>query len=391
MSWKDNIENIEFSILTGDNELFYPLWSTSSQDVEFNVSEFNFIELEGSLITRKKIKSQKIPLNILFQGENHIETAEKFLQSSKDSRYWTVTHPVIGIVYGHPSAISKNNDDLNTVSFSIDFWETIRPGEIKSAKVYPLELIETKNIELLEFGSLNLIPNQKSELKSLVSNINSRYEALLNKTNIDKYKGLLSNAMSGIDNLISQPQKAIRNITNLIQFPAYIEGVIKNRIKLIKEILKDILDIFPNNKMLYSVFGSSIVSGMALIIMQPNETDFVTRNDVQIQFDNLSSTYNEFLDEINKEDLSFEQDFQEAIVLNEIVINTLYYLYDVSFNSKQERFDIVESDTNLILLTHKYMGLDVLDKNIDIFREINGIKNKNLFIVKKGRKITYLV
>ena len=389
MSWKDNIENIEFTIVTGDNEIFKPLYASSSQDLEFNISEFNFIELEGTLVTRKKVKSQKIPLNITFQGDDHIDISEKFLQSSKDPRYWTVTHPIIGEVYGHPASISKVNDDLNTVVFSIDFWETIRPGEVLSSKVYPLELIESKNIELIEFGSLNLIPDQKPEFKSLVSKIESRYDTLINATNIDQFKGLLSNAMSGIDNLLKEPQKAIRNISQLIQFPAYIEGILKNRVKLIQAILNDIKEIFPDNNLNYSIFGGAVVSGIAQIILKPSENDFITRNDVQIQFNNLADVYDNFLNEVD--DGNFQQDFQEAITLNEIIINTLYYLYDVSFDAKQERFDIVESDTNLILLTHKYMGLDFEDKNLNTFRELNGIKNKNLFIVKKGRKITYLV
>ena len=389
MSWKDNIENIEFTIVTGDNEIFKPLYSSSSQNLEFNVSEFNFIELEGTLVTRKKVKSQKIPLNITFQGDDHIDIAEKFLQSSKDPRYWTVTHPIIGEVYGHPASISKTNDDLNTVVFSIDFWETIRPGEVLSSKVYPLELIESKNIELIEFVSLNLIPDQKQEFKSLVSKIESRYDTLINATNIDQFKGLLSGAMSGIDNLLKEPQKAIRNISQLIQFPAYIEDTLKTRVALIQAILNDIKEIFPDNNLNYSIFGSVVVSGIAQIILKPSENDFVTRNDVQVQFNNLADVYDNFLNDIDNN--NFQQDFQEAITLNEIIINTLYYLYDVSFDAKQERYDIVESDTNLILLTHKYMGLDKEDKNLNTFREINGIKNKNLFIVKKGRKITYLV
>ena len=389
MSWKDNIENIELTIVTGDKEIFKPLYTTSSQDIEFNVSEFNFIELEGTLVTRKKVKSQKIPLNIIFQGDDHIDIAEKFLESSKDPRYWTITHPIIGEIYGHPASINKINDDLNTVVFNIDFWETILPGEIKSAKVYPLELIESKNFELIEFGSLNLIPDQKPELKSLVTKIQSRYDVLIDKTNIDKYKGLIADAMSGIDKLLSEPQKAIRNISNLIQFPAYIEGAIKIRVNIVKAILDDILEILPKNKMVYSIFGGTVVAAISQIILKPGENDFITRSQVREQFNILSETYDLFLNEVD--DGNFQQDFQEAITLNEIVINTLYYLYDVSFDAKQERFDIVESDTNLILLTHKYMGLDFEDKNLNTFRELNGIKNKNLFIVKKGRKITYLV
>ena len=47
------------------------------------------------------------------------------------------------------------------------------------------------------------------------------------------------------------------------------------------------------------------------------------------------------------------------------------------------------SDTNLIVLTHKYFGLDADDKNILAFKETNNIKNNELFKIPKGRVIKY--
>ena len=65
-------------------------------------------------------------------------------------------------------------------------------------------------------------------------------------------------------------------------------------------------------------------------------------------------------------------------------------LFLLSFDARQERnFELTE-DSNLILLTHKFMGL-ANDENLETFREINGIKNKELFKVKKGRVIKYFI
>ena len=78
-------------------------------------------------------------------------------------------------------------------------------------------------------------------------------------------------------------------------------------------------------------------------------------------------------------------------MLNEIVNKTLYNLFDFAFKAKQERTVEIEKDSNLIVLTHKYLGLDENDENIEIFRKMNNISNRNIFGVKKGTVIKYLV
>jgi len=52
---------------------------------------------------------------------------------------------------------------------------------------------------------------------------------------------------------------------------------------------------------------------------------------------------------------------------------------------------MTEKDSNLIVLTQRYMGLDPDDNNINTFRTINKIKNNSIFLVKKGTQITYYV
>jgi hypothetical protein len=69
---------------------------------------------------------------------------------------------------------------------------------------------------------------------------------------------------------------------------------------------------------------------------------------------------------------------------------TVSNLFDLAFDAQQERVVYLPKDSNLVLLTHKYMGL-ANDENMQRFREINNIKLKELFRIKKGRKIKYYV
>ena len=77
--------------------------------------------------------------------------------------------------------------------------------------------------------------------------------------------------------------------------------------------------------------------------------------------------------------------------LYDLFTESIASLYQLAFGAKQERIVEVMEDSNLFLLTHRYMGLDVEDKNLELFRNINNIKNDELFKVKKGRKIKYFV
>ena len=125
MSWKDKIENGIFKIRTGDGKVFRPLWKPGESSIEFNTSAYNFINLEGTLVDRKKAQSSKYPLVFWFQGDNHIDEVKAFLNSAKDSRAWEVEHPIYGIINGQPLSIDRNDVDYNVTQIKVDFWESI--------------------------------------------------------------------------------------------------------------------------------------------------------------------------------------------------------------------------------------------------------------------------
>ena len=66
-------------------------------------------------------------------------------------------------------------------------------------------------------------------------------------------------------------------------------------------------------------------------------------------------------------------------------------LFLLSFDARQERLYELTEDSNLIVLTHRFLGLDADDANIESFRKINDIKNDELYRVRKGRTIKYFV
>lgn len=153
-----------------------------------------------------------------------------------------------------------------------------------------------------------------------------------------------------------------------------------------------------NEKSFFESFGASLISSACVITFSPKKNDYVSKKEIEKISSKINLIYEDYLlimdsvqSSIENVSNAFSTNFSSQSVLSEIVNKTLYNLFDFAFKAKQERTVEIEKDSNLIILTHKYLGLDENDENIEIFRKMNNISNRNVFGVKKGNVIKYLV
>ena len=153
-----------------------------------------------------------------------------------------------------------------------------------------------------------------------------------------------------------------------------------------------------NNKAYFETVGGAAIAAMCVAISTPIDGDYVTRQDIQDSIDLLQNTYNDYLNimdasyvDITNQTNSFVASSNTQALLQQLVIQTIAGLNSQILNAKQERIINLMQDSQLIVLVHQYMGLDVADKNIETFRQINNIKNNSLFLIEKGTQIKYYV
>jgi hypothetical protein len=408
MSWKDKLENSIFEIETGDGKVFKPLWKPGEKSKEFNTNLFDFINVEGTYVGRKKPKSSKYTFVFWFQGEDNIEQAESFEISASDSRAWKVRHPFYGTLNGQPLSISRNDTFLNVTEVTVEFWETIT-GDGVRRKIAPLDSIKSKGIVFQDVSSqiysskVDVKPINQSSVKQNVSNFSLRYNSILDDVNYSDYQASLSKAMQSIDEMILYPVQAIKDINTLINLPSEFQKSVEQRFNLMKEIFFDIKDVFTlgnnrANKSYFEAMAGAILSSMAVTAVSLTSSEFYTRLQIQNLAEDLLGFYRNYLQildesQVRIEDVSnsFMIGYEGQSVLNTLILEAVHSLYDLAFDARQEREVVLDKDSNLIILTHKYMGLDENDENINTFRKINNIKNKSLFIIRKGRKIKYYI
>lgn len=410
MSWKDKLENNKFAIQTGDSKVFYPLWKNAAKVKEFNITAFDFIDVEGTYVDRRKPKSAKYDILIYFQGDNCMNEADDFEKSADDSRYWVINHPIYGTLKGQPISISRNDSTINIVELSIEFWDSIINQYVEertsikdeiSDKKDQMEIASANNFDL----KTNPTPANQNKVREFIKSMDSEYKKFLDDSNYNDYQKTLSQCRDSVDNIIIDSRTLILDVSRTIDSIKDMPNVnVFQKIGAISNLFNQLLrefsfeSITDFNRYYFESAGASLISTMCLVGLNPNKNDFISRSDVQKILSVLDSSYLQYIEKLNLFELgknnrnnNYDSNFAVQSNLNLITKKTLYDLFAISFSFKQERVVELGADSNLILLTHKYMGLDSKDENLELFRQINSIRNESLFIVKKGAKIKYLV
>jgi len=407
MTWRDRVENTIFSITTGDGVTYFPSLPIGYETTkEFNTATFEYINVEGSEIARRNVKARQFPLAFVFTGEDNIDQAEAFDLSCNDNRPWQVAHPMYGGIVGQPISVRRSDAQLNVTQFNVDFWETITDKPFAISYESPQQKItdtydEYHELSPLDYESkVDLKAADITTVKTSADSINALIKKGLDAVNYTEYQQLINTAFTAIDSLTTQPIDAIRTIHDVIMAPSRFLISVDNRISLIVSLYNSIGAILAqvpsrNNKAYFeTAAGVSIVS-LATAMLNPLPTDYKTRLAVTNAADNLAGVYNDYLSimdaayvSINNPATSFSTSINTQNALQNAVFQTLIALQTIAFNAKIERRVLLTSDSQLIVLTHKYMGL-ASDENIETFRTINNIKNTNLFLVPAGTDIIY--
>lgn len=415
MGWLDNLQNIKFAITTGDGKTYYPLWKSGEKSKDFNTTVFNFIDVPGSLVERKRPQSSKYPLVFWFQGDDNVEQSEAFEKSAEDKRIWTVIHPFYGTIKGQPVSIARNDNNYNLTEITVDFWESIDvdyPNSNfsvqdntlarkdacleSSAKSYAAkDVFKSEDIQKNKTAN-NLVA---SSFTNTISSI-PKEDNLVGEDVYANYQTALSSAQKTSDNLLDDAFKAIQQSQSLLDLPSSLDTSVKIKLQdyliaysKLKGILKTVAD-----KLFFQSMGAACISSYCNASVNFQDGDFQTIPEVEAAVSDLITMYEDYLLILDQNSVSiydvenvFQPDASVQSDLNDIVNFTVGNLYQLAFEAQQERIVHTSKDTNLILLTHRYLGLDATDENIERFRTINNIKLKELFKIKKGRAIKYYV
>lgn len=375
-------------IITGDKQEFelFVRQNDNSISYDFNTSIYDFINKEKSFVDRRNVKSRSLPIIGYFQGTDNQSLAEQFRISSIDKNYWIVNHPVYGVIYGQPLKASFTNEDLNTTIVEVDFFETIIDSKGIESNVSPVEKLDNLYIDLTQ-NSINAYQvEDKKNLQDNLNNVRDNYQSLF-YNNIDDFLDKYQEASKSIDQSLSFPERYIQDIFSFNNLIKNVKTNVFDKISRIQNILNYVLGSNNYSPKYKEVIAASSVATMAQSIIEL-DTNLMTRKELVQLNETVVNAYNSYFTQLEQSDI--ELDFELQSTLYSMVWISVYNLFNVIYNARQEREYMCETDTNIILLTYKFMGI-VTDENLRFFKKVNNINTDELFNIKKDRVIKYYV
>lgn len=411
MSWTEAIKN-GVQITTGDGVTYYPLTRIESftGSFEFNISEFEFPEIEGTKVDRRLRKGVRYPLELFFQGDNCIQQGKAFIESSRDKRPWKVLHPVFGQFNGQPISIEFDSSGLNIFKITTTVVETILEdgaktvfSPIENSKQIVLSAKESNAasfksaINVLKVSDLNL-------MKSNVSNLHKKaIGSITDQDLFNKYTNLFNEVQTKIDSSLSEVDFGILLLQDFINYPASFQISVKSRLSLLKsqaiQMSANIVNFVTfNEKKIFENNKGELINAIIATIVSPFENDYQSAVDVYFVISEAIEIYNDFLSELQflQSPNGFEigsylpdASFIEALgyAFNYAISN----LFAIALTAQQQRVIVLEEDSNVIILAHRFYGLNPDDSTLNRFIETNNIGLSETYQIKKGRKIVYFI
>lgn len=414
MSWKERANN-KLTIITGDGIPWDFTWKDPSMEIEYNITLFEFPEVEGTFADRRERKGIRIPLTIFFIGDNHIDKWAAFRVSADDKRHWIMKHPYYGTMNVQPIRMGVDQSGENVSKIQIELIETIVEDNPKITRKPQDEInfraTQMQDLRAVSFANTVPSPNIKTVnfvRNQTIKNYEKGKKALKSTLDSEKYFQLFTDASNKILTFTSDPLATIRSIQAMVNAPFQFANTVKARIALLVaqvELLNTSVDTITGKqqKASYDTMVSEIVASMAQASVTTqnsdlNVEDYQNATDVVDVVETLQDNYDTYAKNIDsiQSDTGTEEDGYMPDPTNQrdiqdLIDYTCSVLMQIALNGKQERSIILEYDSNPIVLAHRFYGLQDDDSTIDYLIKTNGWGMSENEIIRKGTKVIFYV
>jgi len=212
MSWVEKVRN-DFIIKTGDGKKYIPNWLNATKAKEYNISEFDFPNIPGTLVRRTTVRGAKYNLEIYFQGDDNLDISKAFETSADDNRNWVISHPYYDNLIVQPISLSFDNSEHNVTKITGTVIETITEDYPKGS-ISPADKINADKEALDSTFSQSFANNvqpKTADINLLSQNSNSLYNQAtkavikFNEEETSKYFNFFTAANAAILNATEAP------------------------------------------------------------------------------------------------------------------------------------------------------------------------------------------
>lgn len=402
MAWKEDI-NTPLRITTGDGTVFTVGWQPDGLVEEYNIANFDFNNIPGSLEKKGMRKGRKYPFRFFFQGDDHIQDMNAFLASASDTRPMLVQHPLYGNITCQVASFNIDHTKLNVSEITCTLLETITEDTPAFTQDPVDKISNDKAVNDEAFVSAFDVTPSSGDINTMTGTNNQLYSKGKKIGSTETYFNLFTDANTAVVNATADPIAAVRKTQALINAPANFATGVKDRIGTLTDqfsTLRGTLSTITgkSGKKVYEAQGAALISAMALAASTPLASDYSSKNDVLAVISPITDSYSNYIADLDSKQTdnggspkSYIPDPTGISGLHSLVNFTVSQLFTIALGAKQERSFYLEDDSNWVVLAHRLYGISADDHEVQLLIDQNGGGLSEMLGVKKGRRLVYYV
>lgn len=420
MSWRDRVRG-QITLVSPDGEIFNAKWIGNPRSASKKLGIFNFPKVDKQSVQDLGISAIEYPLSLLFDGADHDLEASRFFAAINSRGIWSINHPTKGQLNLQPvdfREIIAPVDSASITMMETRWLDVALPASfISSAQISALVLAQNAVVEASALDQMVSIVDQSDVAniqavksgteKGLVvfdqalapladqdSSIKARVAAIRQSINETLAEPLLDMTVLGgqIQALVRAPAQITGDVLSILNsYQTFVTGILALPGGVADETTRNLIAIFE----LFAIAGNSS-SNIAASQNEPatRATAITTLNLISDQFNQVTNALDLFQDSYQDqliEDQYFSQS-QSYIDSLTMAAETQDYLLTISFSlSIEKRFTLKEDISPAFIVINELGELGENDSNLDLFIEINQLKNNDILILPVGREVVIYV
>jgi len=322
---------------------------------------------------------------------------------------WLMTHPYYGSILCQVLQLKFNSTELNVTQITGTAVETIDEETSAFISKDPKKKVDNAVSEISFIYSTpaytdNFEPtiNDKEVLKEDVNKFYTAFSKITDiVTEVNEYTNLIRDFYTDIDQSLELVSFAVQSLNSLLIFPFTFTASVEGRLRALSiqfgQLRTNLTSYFTvSQKTTYEVMGAGFLQAACLSALNPAERDYLLSTSVLQAIKDIKSlkqNYDSDISQLQSPNGSnpdfYVPNSQLITTIDLIVSTTVSNLYSIALGAKKEFEVITTSDTNVVLLAHRYYGL-ASEENINKIVDTNNFTYRQIGLgIVAGTKVVY--
>lgn len=402
-------------LISPEGKTFDAKWMGNQISITKKVAVFEYPDVDGATVQDLGLASQKYPLDLWFDGSNHMEISQNFQVALQERGEWNVHHPVYGVVSLQPLSATFEVQPVKSAAATLVATQWVRTTpEFEGLSFSFLENSVVRSVYNLTsvsledhwfFKALKFFTTGINFIKGVLSAIENAVAKFYTISN--RIRSGITGAIAAVKRLLDIPGMLMRTvigaINDILAIPSKVDAYVKDKIAFYESLWDDVKETVTGDRVggvltpEVAAINDSVQAGILAGMAESTTNGVVLSREEAVEIgDSIVAMYKGMilLSDENQEALiarySQEEYFSNITTFEEmrnLVGVTLGYVLDDNYSESTKQTITLGTSAATLDLAVKYYPTKNEEEAYDFFVSTNLLSGDEIITLPVGKVV----